>query len=228
MYYCEGRNSVGMGSPCVINIRVPGPSYASLPSSDTIVTILVCVLVLIISVTVIAVICRRKEKKSKEYCVSGQVMRKKWLHLEDGLQKDCPMSSNSKKHVCHILATLQTPYVFEDTCSCCSFLINVILKSRPSATFHFHGHFFCFRTWQWGGRTFFIFYFLYIFAFACAFFGPFKISEHYVNPFWYKSNPMRRRRKMLLSMQLYIQFSVHEMFSWWVLRIKEQCRPCHN
>ena len=78
MYYCEGRNSVGLGRPCVINIRVPGPSYAFVPSSYTIVTLVVsCVLVLILTVTVTVVTCRRCTKKSKEYCVSSNVMRKK-------------------------------------------------------------------------------------------------------------------------------------------------------
>ena len=79
MYYCEGRNSVGLGIACMIDVRVPGPSYAFLVSSDTIVTLVVsCVLVLIITVSVTAVACRRWNKKNKEYCVSGQAIRKQY------------------------------------------------------------------------------------------------------------------------------------------------------
>ena len=60
----------------MIDIRVPGPSYTLIPSSDTIVTLAVsCVLVLILTVSVIVVACRRCTKKSKEYCVSGQARR---------------------------------------------------------------------------------------------------------------------------------------------------------
>ena len=78
MYYCEGRNSVGLGLPCIINVRIEEPSFAFLASSYTIVTLVVsCVLVLILTVSVTVVTCRRCTKKSKEYCISGQAMRKK-------------------------------------------------------------------------------------------------------------------------------------------------------
>ena len=77
MYFCDPRNSVGLGNPCRIYVSIPVASSSFLSSSDTIVLLAVSsVLVMVMAVSVAVISCKRYRKTGKEYCVSSQEVRK--------------------------------------------------------------------------------------------------------------------------------------------------------
>ena len=77
IYFCDPRNSVGLGNPCSIDMTIPVASSEFLSPSDTIVSLAVSsVLVMVIAVIVAVISYRRFQKKGKEYCDSSQATRR--------------------------------------------------------------------------------------------------------------------------------------------------------